>query len=310
MLRGIDRRPIFLGDHDRRDFVARLERLLPEEGWRCFAWALMPNHVHLVLQSAWGGISRLMARLETGYALSFNRRHQRSGHLFENRFKSRLVEDDADLTGLVMYAHRNPLAAGIVTSAAELERFPWCGHGALVGSAPARTFEAVRACLSLFDDDPELARRRLRAWMEQAEQEGWRTSCTVLERFSDAAAAVSDEQQQETPATRHAGQPRYRRSGPEAQQDLERLIAAVSKHFQISPRDLRLPWGNRRAAQARAITIHLAVDDLGLQGRTVAKVLNLSPAAVSQARRRGRVAAVGLNRSELLASQRPRHRKD
>ena len=89
MVRGIERRQIFLDGEDRRDFVARLERLLPEEGWSGFAWVLMPNHVHLVLQGCAGGLSRLMARLDTGYAVSFNRRHQRSGYVFQNRFKSR-----------------------------------------------------------------------------------------------------------------------------------------------------------------------------------------------------------------------------
>ena len=310
MVRGIERRQIFLGEEDRRDFVARLERLLPEEGWRCFAWVLMPNHVHLVLQGSWGGLSRLMARLGTGYALGFNRRHQRSGYLFQNRFKSRVVEDDADLMGLVVYAHRNPLVAGIVASAAELERFPWCGHGALVGSTPPRCFEAVRACLSLFGEDPALARRRLRAWTEGSEPERELGQSTSLERFSRPGAAASDEQQQETAACRPAGPPWHRRSGPDAQQDLERLFVTISEHFQISVCELRSRWGSRQAAQARAIAIHLAVDELGLQGRTVAAAFDLTPGAVSHARRRGRSAALGLNRSELLAHLHPNPTKD
>jgi len=78
MIRGIEKRRIFLSDDDRSDFVERLGRLLPEEMWRCFAWALMPNHVHLVLQGTTGRLSRLMARLNTGYAKGFNQRHRRS----------------------------------------------------------------------------------------------------------------------------------------------------------------------------------------------------------------------------------------
>jgi REP element-mobilizing transposase RayT len=309
MIRGIERRQIFLGEEDRRDFVARLERLLPEEGWRSFAWALMPNHVHLVVQGCAGGLSRLMARLNTGYALGFNRRHQRSGYLFQNRFKSRVVEDDADLMGLVIYAHRNPLVAGIVASTAELERFPWCGHGALVGSAPPRCFEAVRACLSLFAEDPVLARRRVRARTAGSEPARDRGPISSLERFSRPSAAASDAQQQETGACRPADLPLRRRSGPDAQQDFERLIVTVAERLQISLRELRSPWGSRQAAQARAIAIHLAIDELGLQGRTVAAALDLTPAAVSQARRRGRSTALEASRSELLAHLRSNQKK-
>ena len=87
MVRGIERRRIFRDDLDRRDFVARLDRILPEEGWSCFAWALMPNHVHMVMQGSGRNLSRVMARLGTGYARGFNARHGRSGHLFQNRFK-------------------------------------------------------------------------------------------------------------------------------------------------------------------------------------------------------------------------------
>jgi len=309
MVRGIERRQIFLGDEDRRGFVARLERLLPEEGWRSFAWVLMPNHVHLVLQGCAGGLSRLMARLNTGYAVSFNRRHQRSGYVFQNRFKSRVVEHDADLMGLVIYIHRNPLVAGIVTSTAELERFPWCGHGALVGSAPPRRFEAVRACLSLFADDPALARRRVRARTEGSEAESnWEAGASV-ETVPGPGAAPSAIRQRDKDARRPAVLPRRRRSGPDAQRDLERLIAAVSEHFRVSLPQLRSPWGSRQAARARAIAIYLAVDELGLQGRTIAAALNLTPAAVSQACRRGQSAAVELDRSGLLAHLRPNQTK-
>jgi REP element-mobilizing transposase RayT len=133
MLRGIERSPIFLDDADREDFLRRLARLITELGFLCFAWVLMPNHVHLVIRSGPVRISRLMARLGTGYARYFNERHERVGHLFQNRFRSRRAIDDADLMGLVLYVTRNPLEAGLVADPLELERFPWCALGALMG---------------------------------------------------------------------------------------------------------------------------------------------------------------------------------
>lgn len=99
-----------------------------------------------------------------------------------------MVEDDADLMGLVIYVRRNPLVAGIVASAAELERFRWCGHGALVGIATRRRFEAVAACLSLVADDPVIARRRVRAWAEGSEPE---RDCKAIASLAEPRPRVS-----------------------------------------------------------------------------------------------------------------------
>jgi REP element-mobilizing transposase RayT len=162
MVRGIERRAIFDDDRDREDFLRRLSALVPHLGFRCFAWALMPNHVHLVLRSDRVRISQLMARLGTGYARRFNERHDRVGHLFQNRFRSRRAFDDVDLMGLVLYVTRNPLSGGLVGDARELEHFPWCGLGSLMGRRPPRPFEAVTEALALFDPDPGRARQGLR----------------------------------------------------------------------------------------------------------------------------------------------------
>ena len=101
MLRGIERRPIFLDDVDRQDFLRRLSHLVAELGFRCFAWALMPNHVHLVLRSGSVRISQLMARLGTGYARRFNERHDRVGHLFQLRAQVVGLKAGQDFIGLV-----------------------------------------------------------------------------------------------------------------------------------------------------------------------------------------------------------------
>ena len=76
----------------------------------------MPNHVHLVVQTDSGALSRAMQRLNTGYAVRFNRLRERRGYVFMDRFRSRIVNDDADLVGLIRYVHANPLEARLVPS--------------------------------------------------------------------------------------------------------------------------------------------------------------------------------------------------
>jgi len=85
ILRGIERRKIFKDDQDRNNFLERLSDLLPATKTPCYAWALLPNHAHFLFQSGETGLSTLMRRLLTGYAVTFNRRHRRHGQLFQNR---------------------------------------------------------------------------------------------------------------------------------------------------------------------------------------------------------------------------------
>ena len=112
--RGIERRNIFRTDDDREDFLERLTVVTRGDKAFVYAWSLIPNHFHLAIRTGTTGLSTIMRRLMTGYAVAFNRRYKRHGHLFQNRFKSIVVDDDAYLLGLVRYIHLNPLRAGLV----------------------------------------------------------------------------------------------------------------------------------------------------------------------------------------------------
>lgn len=151
--RGIERREIFVDDVDREAFLVRLDRLSTWMRFFVFAWVLMPNHVHLVVGTELGVLSRLMARLGTSYALYFNARHGRAGHLFQNRFWSKPIEHE--LEGVIHYVHMNPVRAGIITEA-ELPTYPWCGFGAQVERREPRRFE--RGALGLAPVSRDLAR--------------------------------------------------------------------------------------------------------------------------------------------------------
>jgi REP element-mobilizing transposase RayT len=94
MVRGLERRAIFRDDRDRRDFLARLAKLVEAQALTVYAWALLPNHAHLLVRTGRRPLARAMRALLTGYAGTFNRRHQRHGHLFQNRYKSIVVEEE------------------------------------------------------------------------------------------------------------------------------------------------------------------------------------------------------------------------
>jgi REP element-mobilizing transposase RayT len=109
-------------------------RLALETETIIYAWALLTNHAHILLRSSPYGLSRFMRRLLTGYAVSYNLRHQRQGHLFQNRYKSIVCEEEAYFLELVRYIHLNPLRAGLVDTLDQLATHPWCGHAVLLGT--------------------------------------------------------------------------------------------------------------------------------------------------------------------------------
>ena len=112
--RGIERKEIFKDDKDREEFLFRLADALKKTGSVCYAWALMPNHIHLMIRAGGGSLSDIARRLLTGYAVYFNARHKRRGYLYQNRYKSIVCEEQPYLLALVRYIHLNPLRASAV----------------------------------------------------------------------------------------------------------------------------------------------------------------------------------------------------
>jgi putative transposase len=114
-----------------------------------------------------------MKRLLTGYAVYYNRRHGRHGHLFQNRFKSIVVEEDAYFQELVSYIHLNPLRAGIVDSIFKLERYRWCGHSVILGKLK-NDWQDKEYVLKWFGKRLGEARRAYRKFVENGVKQGHR----------------------------------------------------------------------------------------------------------------------------------------
>lgn len=133
MIRGIEKGNIVRDDADRRDFLRRMGELAKESRTSLYAFALMTNHAHILLKSGTTGLSTYMRRLLSGYAQYFNRRHKRVGHLFQNRYKSIICEEEAYFDKLVAYIHLNPIRAGLVETLQQLSSYTWCGHAVIMG---------------------------------------------------------------------------------------------------------------------------------------------------------------------------------
>ena len=113
ILRGIGRQILFEDTEDHERFLTTLKRYRRELGFEVVAWCLMENHVHLLLRDVHDQIDLIMKKLAGSYAQYFNRKYDRSGHLFQDRYRSEPVPDEAYLLTVIRYIHRNPEKAGI-----------------------------------------------------------------------------------------------------------------------------------------------------------------------------------------------------
>ena len=306
IIRGIERKPIFKDSKDYQNFIERLGNILTDTSTPCYAWAQMTNHVHLLLRTGHAPLSTVMRRLLTGYAQQFNRRHKRHGHLFQNRYKSILCEEDLYLLELVRYIHLNPIRAGIVKDIKKLNSYSKCGHSVLMGKIK-HPWQHTDYVLRLFGKTVRTARRAYSGFVSKGISLGQRPELvggglvrssggwSALKAMrSTGLRAVSDER---ILGSSDFADSVLKRANEEYEKktfaiakglNLDKLIVAVADHFEIDPSLLASSSRQRTVARARSIICAMAVDKLTISGSNVAGMLSLSPSAVSKLASRGR----------------------
>ncbi|WP_416198655.1 MAG: Y1-Tnp domain-containing protein [Sporanaerobacter sp.] len=125
MLRGIDKRKIFLSDEDCEKFLDNVEKAMEKSEFTIYGYCLMGNHVHLLIKTGTEDIGDTVKRIAVGYVQYFNIKYGRTGHLFQNRFRSEPVDDDLYFRTVLRYIHQNPVKAGIVK---KLSDYKWSSY--------------------------------------------------------------------------------------------------------------------------------------------------------------------------------------
>ena len=164
-IRGVRRSRIFRSEGDYNLFESLLEDVVDRFEWRCHTYCSMPNHYHLLVETPQPNLSAGMQRLNSTYAQWFNQLHGFSGHVFERRFFSRLVESTYDFLELVRYIVLNPVRAGICGEARAWKR---SGYRALAGESSPATFLTTDLVLRHFGGDPEPAHEAFRDFIRNA----------------------------------------------------------------------------------------------------------------------------------------------
>ncbi len=303
--RGIERHKLFFNDDDRDDFVNRLSRIVSESETRCYAWALIPNHFHILLRTGNVPITTVMRRLLTGYAVSFNYRHRRHGRLFQNRYKSILCQKEPYLLELVRYIHLNPLRAKIVGDLNALDGYAYSGHGRLTGRI-SDGWQSEDSVLSLFSKQKKAARRHYRDFIQKGLGQGKKPELTgggllrsaggwgVLKSMRRMQAHLKGDERilgdsefvmQVLESARERMEERDRLAAQG--HTFDRIIGQLSEYFGLSVEDILSPGKHPHRVKARSVVACLAVRKLGMDGTAVGKRLGVGQSAISRAVARG-----------------------
>jgi putative transposase len=305
MARGIEGGKIFRDDKDRDQFLERLETILKDTGTSCFAWALIPNHFHLLLRTGSTPITTIMRRLLTGYAQWFNRRHKRQGHLFQNRYKSILCQEDKYFLELVRYIHLNPVRAKRVKDIGILCTYKYSGHSSIMGKV-VNSWQDINKVLAMFGEKKGPARRAYRVFIEKGIGEDKRTDLTGGGLLRSAGGwegvkALREGKVYQRNDERILGDGEFVSSILESAEekmkrgyaikalgmDLNAVAERVSELLDIKVNDVWAKGKYQRVVDARSLLCYWAVRELGLSMASLSRKLELSVPSISDSVKRG-----------------------
>jgi len=287
--RGNAKERVFLDDRDRERFLDRLSESLGTHDVRLYLFCLMPNHIHLVLETPRANLGRFMQSLLTGYAVFFNRRHDRVGHLTQGRYGARLVDTDEYLLRLSRYVHLNPAfvgkahAAPLADQLALLRAYPWSSYCGYIGLRRRWPFVVHEPVLAQMGGGATSQPERYREFVEGGLAETDEEFREVLKASPRGIGGETFRQWVDELHARLTGQRErkedvaFRRPGRRVPP--EEVLAAVGRELKIAPDEL---LRRRRAAMLRPIAAHMLCKHAGLTQRETATALSIgSGAAVS-----------------------------
>jgi hypothetical protein len=248
-----------------------------------------------------------MKRLLTGYAVNFNRRHNRHGHLFQNRYRSILCQEDSYLLELVRYIHLNPLRAGLVAEYKSLSGYPYCGHGAIMGRRKIN-WQDTDYILGLFGNKESGARGEYSRFVRNGIEQGSRPDLTGGGLLRSHGGWTGVKLLKET-GNYQKGDERILGDGQFVKEVLEkaeekfkekyqfkakgynlnRLIKRVAEITELSPDQILDTIRDAKRTKARSILCYWAREKLGVPQSQLALMLNRTQSAIVYAVRRGRV---------------------
>ena len=268
MARGNDGQKIFLGQNDCQAFLEALGVVRKRYPFYLYAYVLMSNHFHLLLEVQRSPTARILQSLLTGYVRRFNRSHRHKGHLFQGRYQAIVCDRESYLLELVRYIHLNPVRAGMVKRPGE---WPWSGHGEYLGKDKR----------GLIDAGPVMEELRTAARYEAFVREGARESYRAEWHPGDHAPFLGSERFVRKMAKEKAPPPVSRRVS------LGHLLKTIAREARLDPQSFKREGRTARMVEARDRFICQAVWEEGYLAAELARFLGCHPSNVSRALQKG-----------------------
>ena len=275
ILRGNSSQDIFFANADRRRFYLLLQEGVGKYHHRIHAFCLMSNHVHLAVQVADIPLSRIMHNLGFRYTRYINWRKNRTGHLFQGRYKALLINADSYLLELVRYIHCNPVRAGLSRSP---HQYPWSSHRAYLGEE-AISWLSTDWILSQFASQDNRARTLYADFIGHGLHEGHRCE---FHKGSAEGRILGEDIFSEQAFARAAQQ-------FQGHLDIEGIISAVCSRYGITPKVLVEPGKKQPAALCRAIAAYLVQGADNITMTELGRYVGRDLAALSRAAERIRI---------------------
>lgn len=303
--RGIEGRNIFADQDDYKAFLSRLSDVLMDTFTKCYAFCLMPNHFHLLIKRDRTPVSTVMRRLLTGHAVNFNKKHKRTGHLFQNRYKSIICQEQIYLLELIRYIHLNPVRSGIVKTIDGLNEYRFSGHQALIGRRNFAWYETDHV-LALFGNTKTRSRKAYLVFIK----DGFSMGKNPV--YSGGGLKRSLGYPEHYPEEKQAFDERILGDGdfvldligrevqiepeePDPSKDFQELVAKVCRLIQVSPNLIGSGARARNVVDARAAIAFVAVTELGLTFAETARRINVNRSSVPKLLKRGEEISRKLN---------------
>ena len=271
IVRGNQRQKIFADERDRVTYLARIEHYRERYGFSLYAFVLMPNHVHLLIETKKVFLSKIMQGIQFTYTQMYNRRHRTLGHLFQGRFKAILCDRNRYLLELVRYIHLNP---GRLRKPIDPWKYRWSSHGAYLGKKIAVRVK-TEAVLGQLGRSLGQARRAYVRFLEEGLGEGHEEKYyqAIDQRFLGDEAFVERVAQW---TKQKAIKPR----GPKV--SFERLLETIIGEYGVTKEELTGPGRHRDWVEGRKVLVYAAREWGKITTQELGQRLRLDPSMISR----------------------------
>ena len=267
MLRGNDGEPIFFSDSDRHKLCQLLQEAIERFHFSLHAFCFMSNHIHFAIRVTDVPLSDIMQNLTLRYVTYINRKHGRTGHLFQGRFKSLLIEDIGYLKELIRYIHLNPVRAGIVNKPDE---YPWNSHCAYLTPSEF-PWVSAKQILNLFSHDETEGLNRYTQFIHNAIGVEYEIDL----QFEHSHGVIGED-------TSMSEIPRNVFESQKRQLSLTELVEAICEKYKISSYTLCSMGKNPQVSHARSMLALLVKESKGISITELGNYLHRDASGISK----------------------------